>query len=93
MTENQRRYPRTEIKVNVELSFLDKDSHIIKTRDISEGGMFLVTESASEYPLGEMVHVHYLDPLHEDADTYRDAIIVRAANDSIAISFVEMNAF
>lgn len=93
MTENKRRYPRTEIKVNVELQFLDKDANIVKTRDVSEGGMFLVTENASDYPIGEMVHVHFLDPLNDDADTFKDAIIVRVTDDGIAISYVEMDAF
>lgn len=93
MTENQRRYPRTEIKVNVELSFLDQDASIVKTRDISEGGMFLVTESASDFPLGEMVKVHFLDPLNDDNDTFKDAIIVRVAEDGLAISYIEIADF
>jgi c-di-GMP-binding flagellar brake protein YcgR len=93
MTENHRRHPRQEIKVNVELSFLEQDSQIVKTRDISEGGMFLMTDNASHYPMGEMVHVHFLDPLKDDADTYKDAMIVRQAADGIAISYIEMDAF
>jgi len=93
MTENKRRYPRTEIKVNVELSFLENDSRIVKTHDISDGGMFLLTENAEQYPLGEMVHVHFLDPLHDEADTFRDAVIVRIADNGIAISYIDMEAF
>lgn len=93
MTENQRRFPRTEIKVNVELSFLDHGARIVKTRDISDGGMFLLTEDADQYPLGELVQVHFLDPLHDDADTFKDAVIVRVAEDGIAISYLEMEAF
>jgi c-di-GMP-binding flagellar brake protein YcgR len=93
MTENKRKYPRTEIKVNVELSFLENDSKIVKTRDVSAGGMFLVTDNAVHYPLGEMVHVHYLDPLNDEADTFKDAVVVRIADDGIGISFVEMDAY
>lgn len=93
MIENQRKYPRTEIKVNVELSFLEQGAQIVKTRDISEGGMFLVTEHASEFPLGEMVNVHFLDPLNDDTDTFKDAIIVRIADDGLGISFIEIADF
>jgi c-di-GMP-binding flagellar brake protein YcgR len=93
MTENHRRFPRHEVKVNVELSFLDVNSRIFKTRDISDGGMFLVVDSPASYPIGEMVHVHFFDPLHEDADTFKDAIIVRVAGDGIGISYVELEAF
>ncbi len=93
MSENQRRYPRHQIKVSVELTFLDEPYNIVNTRDISEGGMFIEVESAEKFPLGEMVHVHYLDPLHNDEDTFKDAIIVRVQDDGIAISFIEMAEF
>ena len=93
MIQNQRRFPRHEIKVNVELSFLDVNSRIFKTRDISDGGMFLLVDSPGNYPIGDMVHVHFLDPLHDEADTYKDAIIVRVADDGIGISYVELEAF
>ena len=93
MTENLRKFPRSEIKVKVELSVQENDSKIVTTRDVSEGGMFLVTDNASHYPQGELVHVHYLDPLHDEADTFHDAIVVRVANEGIAISFIVMDAF
>ena len=93
MTENHRKHPRTEIKVSVDLSFSEQDSRIVKTRDISEGGMFLLTDQPQRYPLGEMVHVHYLDPLNDEADTFKDAVVVRVAGDGIGIAFVEMDAF
>lgn len=93
MIENQRKYPRRQIKVNVELSFLGDAFEVVNTRDISEGGMFLVTEYAERYPIGEMVHVHFLDPLNDDNDTFKDAMVVRQANDGIAISFIEMGTF
>ena len=93
MSEKKRKYPRTEIKVNVDLSFSDQASRIVKTRDISEGGMFLVIDHPERYPLGEMVHVHYLDPLNDEADTFKDAVVVRTTNNGIGISFVEMDAF
>ena len=93
MTENKRKHPRQAIKVNVELGFDKEDYQVVSTRDLSVGGMFLVTDRASSFPVGELVHVHYLDPLHDDADTFKDAIIVRQADDGFAIAFVEMGAF
>ncbi len=93
MTENQRRYPRTEIKVSVELTFLDEPYTIVNTRDISEGGMFIEVDSPAKFPIGEMVHIHYLDPLNDGEDTFKDAIIVRVADDGIGISFIELTEF
>jgi c-di-GMP-binding flagellar brake protein YcgR len=93
MSENQRRYPRKEIKVSVELNFLEERYKVVNTRDISEGGMFIEMDSKGKYPIGEMVHLHYLDPLNDDEDTYKDAIIVRVAGEGIAVSYIEMDAF
>ena len=93
MSKDQRRFPRKEIKVSVELTFLDQPYTIVNTRDISEGGMFIEVKSAEEFPIGELVNVHYLDPLNDNEDTYKDAAIVRVVQDGIAISFIEMAEF
>jgi c-di-GMP-binding flagellar brake protein YcgR len=93
MREENRRYPRKEIKVSVELTFLEERYQVVNTRDISEGGMFIEMNSHGKYPIGEMVHLHYLDPLNDDVDTFKDAIIVRIADDGIGVSYIEMDAF
>ncbi len=93
MSKDQRRFPRKEIKVSVELTFLDQPYTIVNTRDISEGGMFIEVKSAEEFPIGELVNVHYLDPLNDNEDTFKDAAIVRVVQDGIAISFIEMAEF
>jgi c-di-GMP-binding flagellar brake protein YcgR len=93
MAEIHRSHTRHEIKINTALSCLSTDSRIVKTRDISEGGMFLLLDNPGDFPIGEIVQVHYLDPLNGDADTFKDAIIVRVAADGIAISFVELDEF
>ena len=93
MSKDQRRFPRKEIKVSVELTFLDQPYTIVNTRDISEGGMFIEVKSAEEFPIGELVNVHYLDPLNDNEDTFKDAAIVRVVEDGIAISFIEMADF
>lgn len=93
MSENQRRYPRHELNIKVAVSCLDVDSRIFKTRDISDGGMFLQVDDPTQYPQGEMVHVHFLDPLHDDSDTHKDAVIVRVTGNGVAISYVDLEAF
>jgi len=93
MVENNRKYTRREIQVDVQLSFLENEARHVHTRDVSEGGMFLEIVDTSEYPLGEMVHLRYSDPDHDDLDTEKDAIIVRVADGGLGIAFVELNAF
>ena len=55
--------------------------------------MFIEVRPADKFPIGELVNVHYLDPLDNDSDKFKDAVIVRVANDGIGISFVEMAEF
>ena len=88
-----RRHPRKQIKVSVELTFLDAPYAVVQTRNISEGGMFIEVDSAQKFPIGELVSVHYLDPLNNDEDTFRDAVIVHIAKDGFGVCFVEMTEF
>jgi len=90
MGKNLRKHPRQEIKVSVELTFLDEPYAIVNTRNISEGGMFIEVESPEKFPIGEMVHVHYLDPLENNVDKFKDAIIVHIEKDGIGIAYIEM---
>ncbi len=93
MTEIKRSHPRHDIRINAALTCLSTDSRIVKTRDISAGGMFLLLDNPDDFPIGEMAHIHFLDPLNNEADTFKDAVIVRVTNDGIALSFVELDEF
>ncbi len=93
MTENNRKYTRRELQVDVQLTFLENEPRHVCTRDISEGGMFLEIVDTSEYPLGEMVHLRYNDPEQDGLDTEKDAIIVRVAGEGLGIAFIELTEF
>lgn len=93
MSINNRRYTRHDFQIDVTLTLADNEPKTIRTHDISEGGMFLNTSAFSDFPLGEMVHVQYNNPLSNDAETEVDAIIVRIADNGVGIAFIEMDAF
>lgn len=95
MGKDNRKHPRQEVNIDVKLAFQDTGVRLVRTRDISEGGMFLELdlEDPASYPLGELVQVHYTDPIKDDLYTEIDAIIVRIASDGLAIAFIEMDAF
>jgi c-di-GMP-binding flagellar brake protein YcgR len=93
MTEIKRSHPRHDIRINAALTCLSTDSRIVKTRDISTGGIFLLLDNPNDFPIGEMAKIHYLDPLNNEADTFKDGVIVRVTHDGIAISFVELGDF
>ena len=93
MSKNQRQFERSEIKLEVSLSYLEDSTRTVVTRDISEGGLFMRLDNPDHYPLGEMVNIKYTDPLTDNTNTEKDAIIVRCAEDGIAVAFVEMEEF
>lgn len=92
MSENQRQHPRQEIKIEVELRFLEDDPVTVITRNVSEGGLFMSLKNPDHYTMGEMVSVNYKDPLNDFVDTHKDAIIVRHDEEGIAIAFIEIES-
>lgn len=93
MSENQRQFPRKNIQIEVELSFMDEEPCTVITQDVSEGGLFIRLNDPGHYTMGDMVSVSYKDPLQDFAATSKDAIIVRHADDGIAIAFIEIGDF
>ncbi len=93
MHENKRRFPRQEIQIQVELSYLEDTAVTVTTRNMSQGGLFLQLKNTDHYPMGEMVHLHFKNPLNNLEETTKDGVIVRHCNDGIAIAFVEMEDF
>jgi len=93
MSENNRQFPREEIKIEVELTFLQDTARMVITRDVSQGGMFMRLNDADHYPMGEMVNLRFKHPLEDYQDTVKDGIVVRQADDGIAVAFIEMEEF
>ena len=93
MIENNRKYERTEVEIDVEIHLGEDIKKTAKTHDVSEGGMFMKLDDTSDFPLGDMVIVRYKDPLNNNEDTTKDAAIVRVADHGIAIAYVDLLAF
>jgi len=93
MSENQRQHPRQILQVDVELRFLEDDPRRVKTRDISQGGLFMRLSNSEHYTMGEMVSLSYKNPLQENRNTDKDGIIVRLTDDGIAVAFIEIADF
>lgn len=93
MSKDQRQFPREEVQIEVVLSFLEDTVRTVTTRNISQGGLFIQLDDIERYPLGEMVNLHYKNPLNDFAETTKDAIIVRCTDRGIAVAFVEIDGF
>ncbi len=93
MSENQRQFPRTEVRVEVQLSFLEDSARIVMTHDISQGGLCMQLNNPDYYTMGEMVSLRFKNPLEDFEETSKDGIIVRHTDDGIAVAFIEMEEF
>lgn len=93
MSKNQRQFPRKDINVEVELSFLENNLRTAITRDISQGGLYIQLDNPDYYPMGEMINLRYKNPLSNNEETIKDGIIVRRSTDGIAVAFIEMESF
>ncbi len=93
MNEHLRAHPRQLIQIEVNLTYLNDLPKTVLTRDISEGGLFLLVDNPSRYILGELVNMRYKDPLHNNQPVDKDAAIVRLTGKGFAVSFIEMDAF
>ena len=93
MTKNKRQFPRKEVQIEIELSFLKDNASTVVTHDMSQGGMFLQVDNSEHYPMGEMVNLRFKNPLDNYTKTVKDAVIVRHADNGIAIAFVEIDSF
>lgn len=93
MSEDLRRYPREKIQIEVELIFLEDSPRTVMTLDASHGGLFTLLKNPEYYTMGEMVTVNFKSPFDDYKETTKDAIIVRHAEDGIAVAFIEMEEF
>ena len=93
MSENNRKYERHDIQIDIILTLDNNEPQTIRTIDISEGGMFLDISDSSALTLGEMAQIKYNNPLNNDAETEVDVIIVRITPRGVGIAFIEMGYF
>ncbi len=93
MSKNNRKFPRKEIQIEVELNFLEEDPRTVITHDMSDGGLFMRLKDTEHYPMGEMVNLRFKDPFADFVETEKDAIIVRHTDIGIAVAYIEIADF
>lgn len=89
MSREQRQHVRTQLTSNVKLTHPDTGTIVVKTRDISDGGIYLLTADAGTDlpPIGSKVKVQLIDTPFEAP--VLDMQIVRAERDGIGLAFIE----
>jgi hypothetical protein len=90
MIEN-RQYERTDFEAEVELRHPSLGRVILKSRDVSDGGLFLIANGTDELPpIGSMVEVRAL--VFGDAAPILKATVVRTTADGIGLMYCIENA-
>ncbi|MDH5483780.1 MAG: PilZ domain-containing protein [Gammaproteobacteria bacterium] len=89
---DKRKSPRREVSLKVRLDYQSGSPLIVQTRDISEGGLFLILGDISRPPIGEVVTVEVLDAEADiNAFPSSEAVVVREESMGIGLAFIEMD--
>ena len=77
MSKEQRKHPRRKLHIEVELGFPSGEKQIVRTRDVSECGIFIVLDRLRRPVIGEVVTVKICDDSDEKHD---DQVISHAVH-------------
>lgn len=93
VSEEKRKYPRRKAHLEVELSFPSGEKVIVRTRDISEGGVFLVLDKLRRPVIGEVVNVRLNNNEQNAGEVFpsSDAVVVRQEEGGIGLAFIELD--
>jgi hypothetical protein len=87
-TENNRRFPRTRLRAEVKLAHPAVGEQRAHTRDISEGGAFVLSDGITASPqLGDIIEVQ-VQGLPGEAAPVVPMRVVRIDHDGIALEFL-----
>lgn len=86
MPENRRQFPRLPIKVQVRIEHPDFGERTVWTRNISDGGLFVVTEPKEVPNIGSVVTGQVVG-VEEETPIVRMRII-RIGIDGVALEFI-----
>ncbi|MCW8931958.1 MAG: PilZ domain-containing protein [Gammaproteobacteria bacterium] len=86
MSEDQRQHVRTKLTSSVKLIHPDTGTIEVKTLDISDGGIYLLSGNSELPPVGSEVKVQLIDTPFEAP--VLDMVIVRLAQNGIGLKFL-----
>jgi len=88
-----RKHPRRVVHLDVELKFPSGDKKMVRTQDLSEGGVFLIVDKLRRPIIGEVVEVRLIDEEKESEHVFpsNDAIVVRQEEGGIGLAFIELD--
>lgn len=89
---NQRRFERFTVSMEVELVYPDETTLRCTTRNISEGGLFVLLPNTVFPPLGEMVNITKVPGQDISIELPQDtAVVVHKDDVGIGLAFVDLD--
>jgi len=86
----QRRHLRIGLVVEIELTLPEQKKVVVRTRNISDGGLFLVLDDTEMPPIGTEVQVRLKNQLGDGKEPpINRATVVRHGPDGIGLAFLE----
>lgn len=89
--DDKRTYTRFAVALDVQVSF-ERGNGVLKTRDISDGGVFLILDEQDFElpPLGTRVQLQVQNPLMgDDPPPIVEGEVVRRTEEGIGVRFIE----
>lgn len=90
---DKRKYQRHVVHLEVELGFPEGENQIVRTQDVSNGGVFLVVDKLRRPVIGEVVTVKLINSEQNTSFSFpsNDAVVVRQEENGIGLAFIELN--
>jgi len=92
MHMDKRKFPRKNVTLSIKITYPSGESQTVSTRDISDGGLFLILDKLDKPSIGELVTVELFDNSQNiEVLPSSDAVVVRQESAGIGLSFIDMN--
>lgn len=89
MSIESRKSPRQPLHLDVELAYPSGERHQAVTRDVSDGGMFILISSELRPVLGELVAIRLIGRSAEKtALPATEAVVVHTAPQGIGLAYI-----
>lgn len=89
MDNNRREHPRIPMNVNIKITHPDIGEKIIKTKNISDGGLFVLGEPTAMPPIGSIVIGQVQGIIESPPELKME--VVRTDTDGIGLRYVDVD--
>lgn len=84
---NKRRFPRLPLPMTVDVTVADHGAVQMKTRDISDGGVFLEENENIILQMGVKLTIKVIENMQGEEAAEISATVVRVTDDGVAVKF------